>query len=259
MEGKKINVYYKGVKQKLRVFDNTSESELLDFIIKVFHLKADKSKIFLQDDEGNFLLFPKIIPDGLNIHLYIEPEFIPNPSNVQNTQNNISYNGLLPGFKWDANFSCYDGPPKVSADGYVLGKLGQGTGWTPVVSTIIYTYGKLFCKMNAFFAYYQALGVCNLKYDGKKLHWNNDNIVAFNIHDFYHDFLGDNFTHSVAFLLNMNNKTFSFYDLKNDKYVKKLCLSFPFDKVRIFAWVKSYGFSILEGGSSPIPSYLQND
>ena len=55
MEGKKVNVYYKGVKQTIKVFDNTSESDFLEFIKKIFHLNSDKSKIFLQDEEGNFL------------------------------------------------------------------------------------------------------------------------------------------------------------------------------------------------------------
>ena len=119
MEGKKVNVYYKGVKQTIKVFDNTSESDFLEFIKKIFHLNSDKSKIFLQDEEGNFLLLPKIIPEGLNIHLYIEPEFVPKNQTV-NTDNS-----LLPGFKWDPNFSTLDGRPVVSADGYVLGKPGQ--------------------------------------------------------------------------------------------------------------------------------------
>ena len=57
----------------------------------------------------------------------------------------------------------------------------------------------------------------------------------------------------------MNVKIFSFYELKDDKYVKKVSFSFPYEKVKIYAWVKNYGFSILEGGSSPIPSYLGND
>ena len=47
MEGKKINVYYKGVKQTLRVFDNLEEKDFLNLVKKVFHLKADISKIFL--------------------------------------------------------------------------------------------------------------------------------------------------------------------------------------------------------------------
>ena len=55
MEGKKINVYYKGVKQTLKVFDNTEESDFLKFIKRVFHIESDISKIFLQDDEGNLL------------------------------------------------------------------------------------------------------------------------------------------------------------------------------------------------------------
>lgn len=253
MEGKKVNVYYKGVKQTIKVFDNTSESDFLEFIKKIFHLNSDKSKIFLQDEEGNFLLLPKIIPEGLNIHLYIEPEFVPKNQTI-NTDNS-----LLPGFKWDPNFSTLDGRPVVSADGYVLGKPGQNTGWTPVVSTTIYTTGKLFFKVNCRFLVYQALGVCSLDYDGKKLHWDNSNVVAISIEKEFYNYCYDDFTHSMAFLLNMNKKTFSFYELKNDKYEKKISLTFPFDKVKIYGWVKSYGFSVLDGGSSPIPDYLQND
>ena len=140
MEGKKINVYYKGVKQTLRVFDNLEEKDFLNLVKKVFHLEADISKTILQDSEGNFLLLPKIIPDGLNVHLYIEPEF---EQKIENIKKNDM---LLPGFKWDDNFSRFDGKPVVSNDGYVLGKEGQATGWTPVVSTTVYSTGKLFCK-----------------------------------------------------------------------------------------------------------------
>ena len=123
----------------------------------------------------------------------------------------------------------------------------------------IYTTGKLFCKINAKFRFYQALGVCSLDYDGKKLHWDDDNIKAICIEKEFYEILNDGFVHSIAFLLNMNTRKFSFYELKNDKYIKKLSFSFPFEKVKIYGWVKSYGFSILEGGSSPIPSYLKND
>ena len=253
MEGKKINVYYKGVKQTLKVFDNTEESDFLKFIKRVFHIESDISKIFLQDDEGNLLLLPKIIPEGLNVHLYIEPEF------KQKIEDIKVINYLLPGFKWDDTISLFDGKAKVSNDGYVLGVERQMSGWTPVASTTVYTAGKLFCKINAVIHVYQALGVCSVNYDGKTLHWDNDLVVAFNMHDYFQNLMDDGFVHSMAFLLNMNTKTFSFYELKDDKYVKVLSLSFTFEKVKIYGWVKVYGFSILEGGSSSIPSYLQND
>ena len=107
-----------------------------EVVKKVFHLEADISKTFLQDSEGNFLLLTKIIPDGLNVHLYIEPEF---EQKIENIKKNDM---LLPGFKWDDNFSRSDGKPIVSNDGYVLGKKGQTTGWTPVVSTTVYSTGK---------------------------------------------------------------------------------------------------------------------
>ena len=75
MEGKKIDVYHKGIKQTIKVFDNTSEEDLTNFIKKIFHLNVNNSHIFFQDEEGNFLLIPKIIPNGLKVYLYIESEY----------------------------------------------------------------------------------------------------------------------------------------------------------------------------------------
>ena len=165
MEGKKINVYYQGIKQTIKIFDNTPNEDIINFVKKIFHLQCDNSKLFFQDEEGNFLLLPPIIPEGLNIHLYIEPEFKENIKNIKPNKD------LLPGFKWDADFSVFDGRPVVSNDGYVLGKESQGLGWSPVVSTTIYKKGKLFCKLNTKFTIYMSLGVCSLDYNGKKLHY----------------------------------------------------------------------------------------
>ena len=192
----------------MKIFDNTEESDFLKFVKKVFHIESILSKIFLQDAEGNFLLLPKIIPEGLNVHLYIEPEF------KQKVENIKVDNSLLPGFKWDDTFSLLDGKAKVSNDGYVLGVRYQYSGWTPVVSTTVYTYGKLFCKINAEIHIYQALGVCSINYDGKKLHWNNDLVTAFQMSDYFEEMKDDGFVHSMAFLLNMNTKKFPFMNLK---------------------------------------------
>ena len=254
MEGKKIDIYHKGIKQTIKVYDNTSEEDLINFVKKIFHLNVKNSQIFFQDEEGNFLLIPKIIPNGLKVYLYIEPEYNQDISQIKPN------NSLLPGFKWDNTISNYDGKAKVSNDGYVLGKKNQNRGCTPVVSTTIYKTGKLFCKLNIREDVYQALGVCNLQYDGRNLHWDNPNVVAFDSYKVYfNDSNNDNdFTKPYAFLLNMDKKKFIFYELKNDQYKMMISLSFNFDEVKIYGWVKSYGFSILEGGSSIIPDYLKD-
>ena len=75
MEGKKIDIYHKGIKQTIKVYDNTSEEDLTNFVKKIFHLNVKNSQIFFQDEEGNFLLIPKIIPNGLKVYLYIESEY----------------------------------------------------------------------------------------------------------------------------------------------------------------------------------------
>jgi len=254
MEGKKIDIYHKGIKQTIKVYDNTSEEDLINFVKKIFHLNVKNSQIFFQDEEGNFLLIPKIIPNGLKVYLYIEPEYNQDISQIKPN------NSLLPGFKWDNTISNYDGKAKVSNDGYVLGEKYQSAGWTPVVSTTIYKTGKLFCKLNIREDVYQALGVCNLQYDGLKLHWDTPNVIAFDSDQvYYNNSNNDNdFTKPYAFLLNMDKKKFIFYELKNDQYKMMISLSFNFDEVKIYGWVKSYGFSILEGGSSIIPDYLKD-
>ena len=254
MEGKKIDIYHKGIKQTIKVYDNTSEEDLINFVKKIFHLNVKNSQIFFQDEEGNFLLIPKIIPNGLKVYLYIEPEYKQDISQIKPN------NSLLPGFKWDNTISNYDGKAKVSNDGYVLGEKYQSSGWTPVVSTTIYKTGKLFCKLNIREDVYQALGVCNLQYDGLKLHWDTPNVIAFDSDQvYYNNSNNDNdFIKPYAFLLNMDKKKFIFYELKNDQYKMMISLSFNFDEVKIYGWVKSYGFSILEGGSSIIPDYLKD-
>ena len=252
MEGKKIDIYHKSIKQTIKVYDNTSEEDLINFVKKIFHLNVKNSQIFFQDEEGNFLLIPKIIPNGLKVYLYIEPEYNQDISQIKPN------NSLLQGFKWDNTISNYDGKAIVSNDGYVLGEKDQNTGWTPVVSTTIYKTGKLFCKLNIKGNVYQSLGVCNLQYDGKKLHWNNENVVAFDSYKVYFNgnYNDDDFAKPYAFLLNMDKKKFMFYELKNNKYNMMISLSFKFNEVKIYGWVKCYGFSILEGGSSQIPDYL---
>ena len=67
------------------------------------------------------------------------------------------------------------------------------------------------------------------------------------------------FVNTYAFLLNMNKKKFIFYEKKGDIFHEIRRFSFDFDEVKIYAWVKRLGFSILEGGSSEIPEYLKDD
>ena len=210
MEGKKIDVYHKGFKQTIKVFDNTSEEDLINFIKKIFHLNVNNSQIFFQEEEGNFLLIPKIIPNGLKVYLYIESEYKQDISQIKPIIQ------ILPGFKWDNTISNYDGKAIVSYDRYILGKKVQSTGWTPVVSTTIYKTGKLFCKLNIKRNVYQALGVCNLQYDGKKLHWDNENVVAFDSYKVYFngEYNDDDFAKPYAFLFNMDKKNLYFMNLK---------------------------------------------
>jgi len=54
MEGKKIDIYHKGIKQTIKVYDNTSEEDLINFVKKIFHLNVKNSQIFFQDKKEIF-------------------------------------------------------------------------------------------------------------------------------------------------------------------------------------------------------------
>lgn len=248
--GKTIKVFYGGGEQTLRVYDGTPESAIIATAKRTFHITEDASRIFLQDEDGAVVVTPPVIPDNWRVFLYVEPSMVPTSRAPSSSAS------LLPGFKWDPTVSTYDGPPLVTNNGYTLGDpsmVCQTTGWTPVVSTQTYDHGKLYCKMTVSAHYYCTIGFVPPTYDGEKLVDDDKHVLAF-----WRDFRGrvdcEGKIWECALLLDMEKKEFKFYVLKPFKDTR--LLSIPYDSVKIYAWCKSFGFTVHEGGSSPIPSGL---
>ena len=158
---KLLRIFYAGTEQRLKVFDGTDEKTIIQAAKKAFKIDADDSRIFLQDEDGDLVVIPPVLPNELKLFLYVEPEKCPKPVLLPPSTD------LLPGFKWDGTVSKYDGPPNISNNGYTLGKESAGSGWTPVVSTETYSHRKLYCKLIMVPHIYQNIGVCPPEYDGK--------------------------------------------------------------------------------------------
>ena len=108
---KLLRVFYKGTEQRIKIYDGTPDSKILELIKRVFKITEDNSRIYFQDADGDILLLPSPIIDGLCVYIYIEPTMMPTPPVAQTTS-------LLPGFKWDPTFSKCNGPIRSNAPSF---------------------------------------------------------------------------------------------------------------------------------------------
>jgi hypothetical protein len=247
---KLVRAFYRGAEQRLKVFDGTTENQILESIKKVFHIKSETERIFLQDEDGDILVFPSTIPNGLCVHIHVEPEFEPKETEQMHSPPNQD---LLPGFKWNEPFLKSNERSAVSSDGYTLGN--NECASTSAVSTTEYKSGRLFFKMNVNVGHYQYIGVVKSDYDGKEIIYEscyNASVVA--SHYFLKDLIGR--TISFAVYVDFDQRFIEFFYLSDDKVRKRSKQPIPSGPLKIYAYAKYFGFRLLEGGSSPIPPYI---
>lgn len=53
---KLLRAYYKGSEQRIKVYDGTPETSIIETIKKSFHITENNSKIYLQDDECDIIV-----------------------------------------------------------------------------------------------------------------------------------------------------------------------------------------------------------
>lgn len=110
-----LRVFYGGSEQMIKIFDGTPESSILKSIKKALHITEDDSKIFLQDEDGDMIVLPPNIPNGLCVHVFIEPSLLPStPSHSAD----MTHQNLLPGFKWQSLIK--DNGIVIKNDGYTI-------------------------------------------------------------------------------------------------------------------------------------------
>ena len=82
MTRNEINVYYKGIKQRIKYFGNFNEKSIKSTVKQVFKINEPLEQIFFQDEDGDILALNEQTPSGISVYIYVEPDAIPkNPSN----------------------------------------------------------------------------------------------------------------------------------------------------------------------------------
>lgn len=248
-----LRVFYKSIEQRIKVFDKTDESQVLKLIKRVFHISADISKVFLQDGDGDLICFPEQIPNGLCVHVYVEPDLVPTPPPVPFTLINSN---LLPGFKWCKKTTLM--PLSIMNDGYTVGD-GKHFSISAVASTTEYQKGVLFSKLVIEVAPYQVIGIVSSPYSGQFLiKYNNDfeDDDPFIMTEEFFNFNNNYQLEVLGILLDTNKKCVEFMWLKNDdQIVKREIKKIKKLPVKIYACTKGNQITIKEGGSSPIPKH----
>ena len=81
---KSVYFYYCGQETKIKVFDGTAENNIIKTISRYLNINTASNDIFFQDAEGQKLIIPNPIPNGLYIFLSVKPkkEILP----IQTTQ-----------------------------------------------------------------------------------------------------------------------------------------------------------------------------
>lgn len=267
---KLLRVFYRDSEQRIKVYDGTSEASIINAIKKAFHITEDNSKIFLQDEDGDIVVLPSNIPNGLCVHVYVEPSLTPTPPATPTFRffsgllssifppvqtGRVVGSSLLPGFKWQLVNSCKYPAPMITNNGYTIDNDRYKNPLPcPAVSTTSYDHGKLFAKINVKVSYYQSIGIVPASYNGDPHYECNESSVPM-IQTIY--FSSNQFenVNTFAVFIDIDNKIAKFYWLVDGKVkneVEKVIMSGP---IKIYAWTKGGEMTIMEGGSSPIPSY----
>jgi len=71
---KLVSVFYHGQINRIKVFDGTSEDQIIHTLSKLLHIDSESNDIRFQDREGDLMVFPTKIPDELCVYLWVEPK-----------------------------------------------------------------------------------------------------------------------------------------------------------------------------------------
>lgn len=268
---KLLRTFYKGSEQRIKVYDGTPESSIINTIKKSFHITNESSKIYLLDDEGDIVVIPPSIPDGLCVYVYIEPSLIPTlpvqsspsffsrifsffwPNNPQpHDESNI-----LPGFRWETK-EQYN-KPCITNDGYTLSNKSSENCYPWFAeSTTSYDNGKLFVKLAVKLTIFQAVGIIPSSFRGDQTDLlNNRSFPQMYTERIIRNRVLDR-TYIIGIFIDIDNKIVKFCHIDNDEIFEIETNEIPETPIKIFGWTKENEMTIMDGGSSIIPSIFLN-
>ena len=216
MSKKEINIYYKGIKQRIKYYGKFDEKAVKSTIKQIFKINEPIEQIYFQDEDGDILILNEEIPSGISIYIYIEPNSIPeNPSKELKIKNN---NMNLIKFHWIpqyANDSCITNDLNVIKDKYIYTTINDDDIHPPVRSSCTFEKGIHFCVLRKpYLSYYTMIGVVDENVSSPI-----ERSSGIGIFDGYSEESYSAFTENLGILIDMDNKKCIFYDY--DRKIRK--------------------------------------
>ena len=270
MTKNEINVYYKGIKQRIKYFGNFNEKSIKSTVKQVFKINEPLEQIFFQDEDGDILALDEQTPSGISIYIYVEPDAIPkNPSNelkiAETSENLLKFHWVIE----DDIEQCGDKNLNVIQDKYTYRTVNDDDIHPGVRSSCSFEKGKYFFVLRkSRLGAYTALAITKDEINSK---YSRENSIG--IFDGYPEDY-ELFAKNLGIYIDMENKKCIFYDYDKKTKIKiqyynsnKQIVGYEApifsQKVKLVAWLKrnvvdgaEEGITILNKGCIPIPNWI---
>ena len=270
MTKNEINVYYKGIKQRMKYFGNFNEKSIKSTVKQVFKINEPLEQIFFQDEDGDILALDEQTPSGISIYIYVEPDAIPkNPSNelkiAETSENLLKFHWVIENdieLNGDKNLN-------VIQDKYTYKTVNDDDIHPGVRSSCSFEKGKYFFVLRkSRLGAYTALAITKDEINSK---YSRENSIGI-FNGYPEDY--ELFAKNLGIYIDMENKRCIFYDYDKKTKIKiqyynsnKQIVGYEApifsQKVKLVAWLKrnavdgaEEGITILNKGCIPIPNWI---
>ena len=272
MTKNEINIYYKGIKQKVKYYGNFNEKAIKSTAKQIFKINEPLEQIYFQDEDGDILALDEQTPSGISIYIYVEPDAIPkNPSTelkIEKTSEKLlKFHWILENDIEQHGVQTLN----VIKDKYTYITVNGNDIHPGVRSSCSFEKGKYFFVLRkSRLGFYTALAITK---DDINSSYSRENSIG--IFDGAPDESYSTFAINLGIYIDMDNKKCIFYDYdKKEKNKiqyynsnKKLEEGFEVpifsQKVKLVAWIKmsgcpgsEEGITILNDGCIPIPEWI---
>ena len=270
-----INIYYKGIKQKVKYYGKFNEKLIKSTVKQIFKIKEPLEQIYFQDEDGDILSLNDQTPSGISVYIFVEPDAFPkNPSTEldvpKTTENLLKFHWVV------ENDIEQHGKENLNVikDKYTYITVNGGDIHPGARSSCSFEKGKhFFVLRKSRLGAYTMLGITK---DDNNSSYSRKNSIG--IFDGYPEENYSNFAKNLGIYIDMDNKKCIFYDY--DKKEKNKIIYYKTDgkcnaefeapilcqKVKLVAWLKrsgclgsEEGITILNEGCIPIPDWIKNN
>ena len=273
MSKNEINIYYKGIKQKVKYYGNFNEKTIKSTVKQIFKINEPLEQIYFQDEDGDILALDEQTPSGISIYIYVEPDAFPkNPCTElkipEKSEKLLKFHWIL------ENDIEQHGVENLNViiGKYLYKTVNDNNIHPGVRSSCSFEKGKhFFVLRKSQLGPYTALAITK---DDNNSSYSRENSIG--IFDGYPEENYSTFTKNLGIYIDMDKKKCIFYDYdkktknkiqyynSNKKREEGFEAPILSQKVKLVAWLKrngclgcQEGITILNEGCIPIPDWIK--